>query len=55
MILAGQVILILFFLFNMGKLIYDYLDDVREVKFINMIYVLASIGGLVFLNYLYSF
>ena len=54
MILAGQVILILFFLFNMGKLIYDYLDDVREVKFINMVFVLLSIGGLVFLNYLYS-
>lgn len=54
MLIAIQVVLILFFIFNMGKLIYDYMDDIREVKFINMIYVIGSIAVLVFINFIIS-
>jgi len=52
MILIAQILIILFFIFNMGKLMYDYLDEVKEVKFINMIFVMVSIAALIFLNYL---
>jgi len=52
MTLIAQILIILFFLFNMGKLMYDYLDDVREVKFINMVYVIGSIAAIALLNYI---
>jgi hypothetical protein len=52
MILIAQISIILFFLFNMGKLMYDYLDEVKEVKFINMVFAIASIAAMVLLNYM---
>lgn len=52
MILIIQISVILFFVFNMGKLIYDYMDDVREVKFINMVFVFISIAAMILLNYI---
>ncbi len=52
MILIAQILIILFFIFNMGKLMYDYLDEVKEVKFINMVFVMVSIAALIFLNYI---
>ena len=52
MILIAQILIVLFFLFNMGKLMYDYMDEVKEVKFINMVFVMVSIGALIVLNYM---
>ena len=52
MIIGGEILLVLFFIYNMGRLIYDYLDDVREVKYMNMIWVVLTITGMVLLNYI---
>jgi hypothetical protein len=52
MILIAQIAIVLFFLFNIGKLMYDYMDEVKEVKFINMVFVMVSIAALIFLNYM---
>lgn len=51
MILVLEIILILFFLFNMGILIRDYMHDEKEVNFMNMVYVLACITVLVLINF----
>ena len=52
MIIGGEILLVLFFIYNMGRLIYDYLDDVREVKYMNMIWVVLTITGMAVLNYI---
>ena len=52
MIIGGEILLVLFFIYNMGRLIYDYLDDVREVKYMNMIWVVLTITGMALLNYI---
>jgi len=52
MILILQILMILFFFYNMGKLIYDYLDAVKEINYVNMILVIGSIAALILLNYI---
>ena len=52
MILIAQILIALFFLYNMGKLMYDYMSDEKEVNFINMILVLLSIAALLILNFI---
>jgi len=51
MILIAQILIALFFLYNMGKLMYDYMSDEKEVNFINMVLVIVSIGALLLLNF----
>ena len=52
MILILEILVVLFFFANLAKLMYDYLDEIKDVNYINMLLVVASIAVLILLNYI---